>query len=231
MKKIFIFCLLIVILPIILNAQNNRNYLYKAVYDGDIEYIKEYLKNFRGRASYDGYNEASSNNDLRLLRNTIYAMHGYIFKSKDLQEYFKKFSWYKGTKENVENELNEKEKMLVRIILAMEKANPPVFEDLIGEWVMPVPASVENIGYIHFYLYKDGSIEGHNLEGGRWYLEGTTFRIIPDDKERYFPLNGGSEIKNFRIIFVEYNGKLYKSCIFFESGDKVYEPTLPIEYW
>jgi len=31
-------------------------------------------------------------------------MHGYKFKSKDLQGHFEKFSWYKGVKENVDNE-------------------------------------------------------------------------------------------------------------------------------
>lgn len=32
--------------------------------------------------------------ELRILRNTIYARHGYIFKSADLREYFSKFGWY-----------------------------------------------------------------------------------------------------------------------------------------
>ena len=32
--------------------------------------------------------------ELRLLRNTIYAQHGYAFKSKDLQDYFAQFDWY-----------------------------------------------------------------------------------------------------------------------------------------
>ena len=32
--------------------------------------------------------------ELRVLRNTVYARHGYIFKSKDLQDYFAAFSWY-----------------------------------------------------------------------------------------------------------------------------------------
>lgn len=32
--------------------------------------------------------------ELRILRNTIYARHGYIFKSADLREYFSKFDWY-----------------------------------------------------------------------------------------------------------------------------------------
>lgn len=32
--------------------------------------------------------------DLRILRNAIYAYHGYIFTSKDLKRYFSQFAWY-----------------------------------------------------------------------------------------------------------------------------------------
>ena len=35
-----------------------------------------------------------SKEELRIMRNWIFARHGYIFKSKDLQEYFGQFSWY-----------------------------------------------------------------------------------------------------------------------------------------
>ena len=36
-----------------------------------------------------------NNNQLRLLRNLIYAIHGHSFKSQDLQDYFGKQTWYK----------------------------------------------------------------------------------------------------------------------------------------
>ena len=32
--------------------------------------------------------------ELRLLKNTIYAQYGYVFKSKDLQDYFSQLDWY-----------------------------------------------------------------------------------------------------------------------------------------
>lgn len=32
--------------------------------------------------------------ELRVMRNTIYAYYGYIFKSTDLSRYFYQFSWY-----------------------------------------------------------------------------------------------------------------------------------------
>ncbi len=46
--------------------------------------------------------------ELRLMRNTIFARHGRIFVSEDLQEYFSKFSWYYPVREDVSvNELTE----------------------------------------------------------------------------------------------------------------------------
>ena len=33
-------------------------------------------------------------NDLKLIRNSIFAAHGYVFKSEDLTNYFRKFPWY-----------------------------------------------------------------------------------------------------------------------------------------
>ena len=42
-----------------------------------------------------------SSSELRILRNMIYAQHGYIFKSEDLKVYFSQFSWYKPITSNV----------------------------------------------------------------------------------------------------------------------------------
>jgi hypothetical protein len=39
--------------------------------------------------------------ELRIIRNEIFARHGYVFKSKDLQHYFSKQSWYEASSEKV----------------------------------------------------------------------------------------------------------------------------------
>jgi hypothetical protein len=49
--------------------------------------------------------EIFSKDDLRILRNTIYAKYGYRFNSKDLQEHFSEFSWYNGVTNNVDTKL------------------------------------------------------------------------------------------------------------------------------
>lgn len=61
--------------------------------------------------------------ELRLLRNTIYAQHGYAFNSSDLNEYFSQFSWYMPDP-NLKMEaimLTEQENKFVSRILVEEK--------------------------------------------------------------------------------------------------------------
>lgn len=65
-----------------------------------------------------------SKEDLRKLRNVIYAAHGYIFKDKELTEFFSSFDWYKGTTSDmnkIANEFNEAEKYNVKFIAEYEK--------------------------------------------------------------------------------------------------------------
>lgn len=62
-----------------------------------------------------------SKTDLRIMRNEIYARHGWVFKSKDLQNYFAKTAWYKpaGSYAN-RNWVN---KQVLRKISELEKQN------------------------------------------------------------------------------------------------------------
>lgn len=48
-----------------------------------------------------------SKKDLRIMRNWIYARHGYKFKSQDLQEYFSQFDWYSPRYTDVTSQLSE----------------------------------------------------------------------------------------------------------------------------
>lgn len=59
--------------------------------------------------------------ELRLLRNEIYARHGYIFQSKDLREYFSRQSWYYGHITNQNDvPLNTTERKNVELIKRYE---------------------------------------------------------------------------------------------------------------
>ena len=64
-----------------------------------------------------------SKEELRLLRNTIYAQYGYNFSSPDLKKYFAQFTWYMPNP-NLKMEdiqLTEKEKEFVDKVSTKEK--------------------------------------------------------------------------------------------------------------
>lgn len=54
----------------------------------------------------DSYLRGVTKLQMRLIRNEIYARHGYIFHSADLRSYFSRFSWYKPTSSDVSQSLN-----------------------------------------------------------------------------------------------------------------------------
>jgi len=67
--------------------------------------------------------EKYSKIELRLMRNEIFAAHGYIFKSADLREYFEKAKWYKPQFTDVTDKLTEIEKYNIKLILETENKN------------------------------------------------------------------------------------------------------------
>ena len=62
-----------------------------------------------------------SSADLRILRNAIFAKHGYIFKDPELADFFTKYSWYTPLNDNVYNDLTNMEKRNIAIIGAPDK--------------------------------------------------------------------------------------------------------------
>jgi len=57
-----------------------------------------------------------SKSELRIIRNEIYARHGYIFNSADLKQHFSKFSWYKPVSADVSASLSDIEKANVAFL-------------------------------------------------------------------------------------------------------------------
>ena len=66
------------------------------------------------------YTYKDSKEDLRLLRNLVFAKHGYKFKSEDLQKIFNQFEWYKENPNFSENDFSPAEKKLIEQILRYE---------------------------------------------------------------------------------------------------------------
>ena len=67
-------------------------------------------------ADIDNLNKA----DLKIMRNEIYARHGYIFKTADMMDYFSGQSWYEPRFENVDNLLTAIEKSNITFIKKFE---------------------------------------------------------------------------------------------------------------
>lgn len=103
-------------------------------------------------------------NTLRIARNEIFARHGYIFNSADLQKHFESTSWYKGTvkadKFNSDKEFNDFEKKNVALIKKIEdKINGVTtaksFTGITGEYQC---GSDMDAGIISVYDIRDGFV-------------------------------------------------------------------------
>jgi len=70
--------------------------------------------------------------DLRVLRNEIYARHGRIFKDKELQKYFEAQSWYQPNPEFKDEMLSETEAKNLAIIKEVEEVSISKFSEAEG---------------------------------------------------------------------------------------------------
>ncbi len=72
----------------------------------------------------DAQLEGMSAEELRIARNEIYARHGLIFKSEDLNEYFSNQAWYNGTVTDADSiQLSETEAENIQKIVDYEAAH------------------------------------------------------------------------------------------------------------
>lgn len=75
--------------------------------------------------------ENLSKSDLKIIRNTIYARHGYSFKNRPLRVFFDSQEWYIPLFTDIRNELTEIEKKNIALILRYEK-NAEEYYDTFG---------------------------------------------------------------------------------------------------
>jgi hypothetical protein len=66
------------------------------------------------------YLDGISKADLRLMRNRILANHGYRFTSKDLQEHFGQYLWYKPVNDKSTIKLDIIEQVNIELIKSAE---------------------------------------------------------------------------------------------------------------
>lgn len=69
--------------------------------------------------------------DLLIIRNAIYARHGYSFKNRPLRVFFDKQSWYIPVYSDIKNDFTEIEKANIKLLLRYEK-NAKEYYDYFG---------------------------------------------------------------------------------------------------
>jgi hypothetical protein len=66
--------------------------------------------------------------ELRIMRNEIYARHGYGFKLVDMRNYFEKQDWYMAVSQDITNNLTDKEKKNAALIKRYEKYSAEYYD-------------------------------------------------------------------------------------------------------
>jgi len=84
---------------------------------------KKYLKHIQENNLNKKILYFLTKNQLALLRNCFYAIHGYEFKNQKTREYFQNFPWYKVAPDFSESNLNTTEKENIELIKNVEKSN------------------------------------------------------------------------------------------------------------
>ncbi len=77
---------------------------------------------FAGRTLLNGGLSRYDKPLLRVMRNAILAAHGYVFRSKDLKDYFESQPWYTPAADNASVKLSLQERLNIALIQAAERA-------------------------------------------------------------------------------------------------------------
>ena len=96
---------------------------------------------------------------LRVLRNAIYARHGFRFNSTDLSEYFSQFPWYNANFINVDNYLTEIDKSNILLIQMVENNYSENHNEFIGNYgdLRPgIPHGLSAEGPNRLRIYPNG---------------------------------------------------------------------------
>ena len=154
--------------PISSSIAVNRYFQAKQILAGNIDKLNEPLNDY-GLALL-------TVTELRLLRNTVYARYGYIFKNDELAEYFKNFSWYTPTYSNVDDKLTDIDKQnldLIKLYENMSDAQENIVSSsqlIFNSWGKGYLEG--NFAPAKFYFYKNGDVTYASADTESSYLLG-----------------------------------------------------------
>ncbi|MBU2914857.1 YARHG domain-containing protein [Reichenbachiella agariperforans] len=132
--------------------------------------------------------EGKSLSELRILRNEIFARHGYIFKSQDLKEHFSKTDWYNPQHSDVNHLLTEQDKSQIELILKREA-------------LLKADATAEPKERVKLTTakFKKDSVNDVQKEAITNYLNTNKSKIV-DDFNRFWGKDLGIKSYKFKII-------------------------------
>jgi hypothetical protein len=87
--------------------------------------------------------------ELKLMRNGIFARHGYIFKTPKIRDYFNKQSWYEPKFRNVDNKLTDIERANIKFIRQRETSIAIQSGDKSDKYPIVIIAWLSEIGYVN----------------------------------------------------------------------------------
>jgi hypothetical protein len=95
-------------------------------------------------------------NELRIMRNEIFARHGYIFNSDDLTKYFSKMDWYEPKYSNVDSLLTETDKENIQTIINQENIAKNIKEQDNKQYIFEIKGckQIENYYLSVVSVYK-----------------------------------------------------------------------------
>lgn len=102
-----------------LSSNSQNNYSANNIQD-DHSFVMEMLPTLQSRQLTENDIRGLDGHMLRLLRNSIFAAHSYIFKSPDLMDFFSRYSWYTPRYEDVSSSLSSVEKHNINFIKSRE---------------------------------------------------------------------------------------------------------------
>jgi len=210
MKNPFIFIFLI-----IGNILWGQDLLNRTVKSGDISLLDkiitiDQLINF-------------NKDDLRIIRNTIFAKYGLKFNSNDLQNYFSQFQWYNGVKTNVDNELTPIDKKNIELIQKMERnypVNNEIVKELTGNWYHFADVAdqgIDNISQLKgndrvqilsngiYIYYAQFNVRLKGVLYGFWSFKNNIFETIPIGEHLVYLNSPANNIEEY----VKYNNPTY----------------------
>jgi hypothetical protein len=140
-KKLFIYDKEATLYSTFRNTDKFKNITVTDTIDDEVEVYedKEYFSTTRKLFEKNASNEELTSDfvsnltkaDIFILRNSIFARHGFAFRDKQLRMYFEQFDWYMPVFGDVKDDLTEIEKKNIDLLLRYEQ-NAEEYYDTFG---------------------------------------------------------------------------------------------------